>query len=106
MRRPRLSDEDVRLAFRRILRLPEARPALEYLQGVLEEIGPSETCALHAHNERRKFAAELIAMLAVEAGSESDGSDGPEDDGRERRLGRQGRQERGKRSRRHGPAGR
>lgn len=102
MPRPRLNDGDVKFAFMRFLRSPEGRVALEALQGVVEEIGPVETCALHAHNERRKFAAELIAMAIA---AEEPGSDGP--DYAVEQTGRSSRNEhKGRRSRRHGPAGR
>jgi len=104
LKRPRLSDEDVQLSFRKILRLPEAMPALAALHAIVDEIGPSETCALHAHNERRRFASELLAMVAAKAedGGEGDGSENDDrQDGRVFRRQGKGRN----RSRRHGPAG-
>lgn len=97
--RHRLNDEDVKLAVRWIFRQREALPLLYALQDIVEEIGPSDTCALHAHNERRKFASDLISMRAEEA--DSDGSGKVE-------HGRQQSQpvDKQRKSRRHGPAGR
>jgi hypothetical protein len=100
--RRRLSDEDVQLSIRKLFRQPEARPLVEYLQAVVDEIGPSETCALHAHNERRKFASELIAAAVTARESESDGSD--DKAGQDGRTAKHGAGKR--RNRRHGPAGR
>lgn len=93
----RLNDDDVKAAVWKIARTPEGQVLLSALQAVVEEIGPVETCALHAHNERRKFASDLIAMAEAENTNEPDGTD-------ERRNVSPG----GKRrtSRRHGPAGR
>jgi hypothetical protein len=100
MTRPKLSDEDVRHSFRWFSRQSESAPFLNFLQAVLEEIGPVETCALHAHNERRKFASDLIAMAETDRRDESDqgGTDEPE-----RRHGTKSIQ---RKSRRAGPAGR
>lgn len=103
LRVPRLSDDDVKVAFRKILRLPEALPALAALHGIVDEIGPDETCALHAHNARRKFASELIAMAY--ATEESDSSDGAEyATGQENRISRRG-SSGSRKGRRHGPTG-
>lgn len=93
----KLTDEDVKVAVWRIARTPEGRLLFSALQSTVEEIGPVETSALHAHNERRKFAATLIAMAEV------DRRDGPEDDDVERRNGPKTAT---RKSRRHGPAGR
>lgn len=96
---PKLSDEDVKHAVRWFSRQPESAPFFAALQGVVEQIGGHlETCALHRHDERRKFAADLIAM------AEAQKSDGPENDETERRYGQRGATQR--KSRRHGPAGR
>lgn len=97
--RPRLSDDDVIHSFQSIFSHPEAARALAYLQSVVEEIGPLETCALHAHNARRTFASELIALAVIER-SESD-SDGSGDE--TTRYGRESIHRR--RNRRHGPVG-
>ncbi|NTG61835.1 hypothetical protein G6L45_16265 [Agrobacterium rhizogenes] len=95
---PRLSDDVVRQSVRWILRQREAASFLAALQGILEEIGPSDTCALHAHNERRKFASDLILMREEDA--DSDGS-GKVDDGRKTAQPA----DKPRKSRRHGPAG-
>ncbi|NTG01874.1 hypothetical protein G6L30_17295 [Agrobacterium rhizogenes] len=98
-RHPRINDEEVKLSVRWILRQREALPFLAALQGILEEVGPSETCALHAHNERRKFASDLISMRAEEA--DSDGSDKAD----ERKTKIRPASAKPRKSRRHGPAG-
>lgn len=49
-------------AWRRVFKMPEAREIIESLGAVVDEIGPTETCALHAHNGRRSFAAELLRV--------------------------------------------
>ncbi len=101
-RRKNFEKADVIASFKWFFRQPESRPALDYLQSVIEEIGPVETCALHAHNERRKFASDLIAI-----GTEDLGSDGPDTtDDDERRRGPAGKKPEPTKSRRHGPAGR
>jgi hypothetical protein len=93
----KLHDDDVKAAVWRIARTPEGQLLFSALQFIVEEIGPVETCALHAHNERRKFAATLIAM------AEADRRDGNEDEDVERRnVSRTPT----RKSRRHGPAGR
>lgn len=92
-----LNNEDVKLAVWRIARTPEGQLLFSALQSVVEEIGPVETCALHAHNARRIFAANLIAM------AEAEFSDGSESEPTGRRNA--GRTETRK-SKRHGPAGR
>jgi hypothetical protein len=94
----RLSDEDVRDSIRWIFRQREARPFLSALQGILEEIGPQDTCALHGHNERRKFASDLISMAEEEA--ESDGSVRSDENKQGKRA-----IDKQRKSRRHGPAG-
>lgn len=93
----KMKDEDVRAAVWRIARTPEGQLLFSALQSVVEEIGPVETCALHAHNARRIFASDLIAM------AEADFSDGLEesDSGR-----RNAARTETRKSRRHGPAGR
>jgi hypothetical protein len=96
--RYRMNDEEVKAAVWRIARTPEGQLLFSALQSVVEEIGPVETCALHAHNERRKFAANLVAM------AEADKRDGTVDEEVERRNGTARTSTR--KSRRHGPAGR
>jgi hypothetical protein len=98
MRRPRLSDDDVQASLSFFFRHPQSRPFVDFLFGVLTEIGPSDTCALHAHNERRKFASDLLSTRAEEA--DSDGSD-KADNGR--KVTRPAEKQR--KSRRHGPVG-
>ncbi len=97
--RHRLNDEDVKAAVRWIFRQRESLPLLFALQDIVAEIGPSDTCALHAHNERRKFASDLLLMRAEEA--DSDGSDKADN-------GRTGTTPSGtpRKRKRHGPAGR
>lgn len=97
MIRYKLKDDDVKAAVWRIARTPEGQLLFSALQSVVEEIGPVDTCALHAHNARRIFAADLIAM------AEADLSDGIESESTGRRNA--GRTDTRK-SRRHGPAGR
>lgn len=65
MARFKLNDDDVRAALSWFEKQPQGKVFFSALQGVVEEIGPSETCALHAHNARRTFAANLIAMAEV-----------------------------------------
>jgi len=101
LRIPRLNDDDVKVSFRKFLRSPEGALALAALHGVLDQIGPDETCALHAHNARRKFASELIAMAY--AAEDPDSSDGADNAGHDARSPRKAGQPR--RNRRHGPAG-
>lgn len=97
MTRIKLSDPEVKAALNWFSRQREGVAFFALLQSVVEEIGPTETCALHAHNARRTFAADLIAM------TEAEKSDGPEDGTDERRYGAPGKQ---RKSRRAGPAGR
>ena len=98
MTKPRLSDEDVKHAVRWFARQPESAPFFAALQAVVEEIGgPMETCALHRHDERRKFASDLIAM------AEAEKRDGPESNELERRNVSRAEP---RKNRRHGPAGR
>jgi hypothetical protein len=93
----KLLDDDVKAAVWKIARTAEGQLLFSALQSIVEEIGPTETCALHAHNERRKFASTLIAM------AEAEKRDGTEDDD----LGRRNESRTATRkSRRHGPAGR
>lgn len=92
----KLSDDDCKAALGWFFRTPQGQIFHEALQSVVEEIGPTETCALHRHDERRRFAANLIAM------AEAEFSDGQGNEV-ERRHGRQGGQ---RKSRRHGPSGR
>lgn len=94
--RVKLSGEDVQHSMRWFARQPESAPFFAALHGILAEIGPTDTCALHAHNERRKFASDLIAM------AEAEKRDGPEDEF-ERRNGPRAAP---RKTRRHGPAGR
>src|SRR5690242_11926660 len=98
MERPlRLNDPEVIDAWQRIFRTPEGRVAYASLAVVVAEIGPPETCALHAHNGRRSFAATLMGIAHVTPPS----SDGSENERREIRDAPRG----GRKSRRHGPAG-
>jgi hypothetical protein len=99
MTKPKLSDDDVKQSFRWFARQAESAPFMAAIYTVLAEIGPSETCALHAHNERRKFASDLIAMAETER---RDGTD-QSTDNVERRNGTKATQ---RKSRRAGPAGR
>ena len=96
MTKLKLSDDDVRHALHWFSRQPESAPFFAALQAVVEEIGPPDTCALHAHNARRTFAADLIAM------AEADKRDGTGNEIERRNEARP--QQR--KSRRHGPAGR
>ena len=97
MSKMRLADEEVIQALRWFARQPQSEPFFAALQSIVEEIGGlQDTCALHRHDERRKFAADLIAM------AEAEKRDGPEDEA-ERRNGTRAAT---RRSRRHGPAGR
>lgn len=96
MNKLRLSDDEVRLSFNWFTRQRESAPFMAFLHTVLTEIGPTDTCALHRHDERRKFAADLIAMAETE---KSDGPDQPSD-GQEQRNDKRGGQ---RKSRRHGP---
>ncbi|WP_157747892.1 hypothetical protein [Sinorhizobium sojae] len=75
----KLSDEEVRHALRWFARQPESIPFFACLESIVDEIGPVDTCALHAHNERRKFAANLIAMAESEKrdGQDSDRTHAP-----------------------------
>jgi len=98
MARRNLTEEEVQQSVQWIFKQRESRAFLEFLQSTLEEVGPPETCALHAHNGRRTFASDLI-----NAGMKGLGSDGPETDN-ERRTGKAVSIKRA--SRRHGPAGR
>lgn len=93
----KLNDDDVKTAVWKIARTPEGQVLFSALHSVLEETGPFETCALHRHDERRKFAANLIAMAETERTYE------PEDADERRNAPRSGKR---KESRRHGPAGR
>ncbi|MBD9540113.1 hypothetical protein IB276_11675 [Ensifer sp. ENS04] len=76
----KLSDEDVKQALRWFARQPESDPFFACLESIVDEIGPVDTCALHAHNERRKFAANLIAMAESEKrdGQDSDRTHAPD----------------------------
>lgn len=96
MTRYRLKSDEVQAAVWKIARTPEGQLLFSALQSVVEEIGPVETCALHAHNARRIFAADLIAM------AEADLSDGIESES----TGRRNAVRSERKSRRHGPAGR
>jgi len=62
----RFNDPEFGEAWRRIFRgaggQQEARLALQSLAAVVSELGPVETCALHAHEGRRSFAAELLRI--------------------------------------------
>lgn len=98
MTKLKLHDEEVKHAIRWFARQPESEPFFAALQAVLEDIaGNVDASALHRHDERRKFAADLIAM------AEAEKRDGPEGIEPERRNGPRAQQ---RRSRRHGPAGR
>src|SRR5262249_18732665 len=67
MTKLKFSDEEVRHAVRWFYRQPEGQPFFDALQSILEEIaGPQDASALHRHDERRKFAADLIAMAEAE----------------------------------------
>lgn len=96
----KLSDEEVKQAVRWFSRQRESYPFFAALQSVLEESGPLETCALHRHDERRKFAANLIAMAETEH-SDGQNSDRTHDADRPKHH-RKG----PGRTRRAGPAGR
>lgn len=71
----RTDDPDLKAAVWKIARTPEGSVLFAALQSVVEEIGPTDTCALHAHNERRKFAANLIAMAEAERNDERNADD-------------------------------
>jgi hypothetical protein len=62
----RFNDPEFAEAWRRIFRgaggQQEARLALQSLAAVVSELGPVETCALHHHEGRRTFAAELLRI--------------------------------------------
>lgn len=76
MSKIKLSDEDVKHAVRWFARQQESHPFFAALQAIVEEIGgPVEACALHRHDERRKFASDLIAMAEAE---KRDGNEGSE----------------------------
>lgn len=96
----KLSDEEVKQAIRWFARQPESIPFFACLETIVDGIGPEDTCALHRHEERRKFAANLIAMAESEKrdGQDSDGTHAPE---RPKQL-RRG----PARTRRAGPSGR
>ncbi|WP_158000364.1 hypothetical protein [Sinorhizobium meliloti] len=76
----KLSDEEVKQALRWFARQPESVPFFACLESIIDEIGPTETCALHRHDERRKFASNLIAMAETEKrdGQDSDSTHAPE----------------------------
>lgn len=76
MTKIKLSDEDVKHAVRWFSRQQEGQPFFAALQSLVEEIGgPVDACALHRHDERRKFASDLIAMAEAE---KRDGNEGKE----------------------------
>lgn len=95
-----MDKEELKASLRWMARQREADAFFEFLDDVVRDTKSAEdTCALHRHDERRKFAANLIAM------AEADKSDGqePSDSEQERRnASRVGT----RKSRRHGPSGR
>lgn len=97
MSRFKLTDEEVQHAVRWFSKQPESAPFFAALQSIIEEIaGPQDTCALHRHDERRRFAADLMAMAEAEA------SDGPH----EQADRRNGSKHLPRKTLRRGPAGR
>lgn len=92
----KVGDDELEHAVRWFSHQPESAPFFAFLRSVVMEIGPVDTCALHRHDERRKFAADLIAM------AEADKRDGPEEQF-ERRNGTRATP---RKSLRRGPAGR
>lgn len=97
MSRTKLSDEEVQHALRWFSKQQQSEPFFAALQTIIEEIaGPQDTCALHRHDERRRFAADLMAMAEAEA------SDGPH----EQADRRNGSKHLPRKTLRRGPAGR
>jgi hypothetical protein len=92
----RFNDPEFAEAWRRIFRgaggQQEARLALQSLAAVVTELGPVETCALHHHEGRRTFAAELlrIADEAPDAPEPPSSPDRPVKDAGRRSLRRGG----------------
>ena len=73
-----IDDEQLKLAIDRIARTADGELLYRYLQktlmGVLAEHGPAD-CALRTEHGRRRFAADLMAMMAKgidESGGRSD----------------------------------
>lgn len=97
MNRIKLTDEEVQHAVRWFSKQPQSEPFFAALQSIVEEIaGPQDTCALHRHDERRRFAADLMAMAEAET------SDGPH----EQADRRNGSKQPSRKTLRRGPAGR
>jgi hypothetical protein len=88
----RLKDDLVQLAFARIFATADGKIAHAALSAVVAEIITGDASALQEHNGRRKFAAELIDLAAMEPLN-------VEPRTKQRTGG-------GNASRRHGPAGR
>lgn len=92
--------EELKASLRWMLRQREAEPFFDFLDAVIRDVKTSEdTCALHRHDERRKFAANLIAMAEAD---KSDGQDQGDSEQERRNASRVGT----RKSRRHGPSGR
>lgn len=92
--------DDVEIALRWFVRQPESAAFFAALDAIVSDVNsPVDTCALHRHDERRKFAANLIAMAEA---NKSDGQDSNSDEQERRNVPRSGQ----RKNRRHGPSGR
>lgn len=97
---PTAYKEDTEIALRWFARQPESAAFFAALAAVVSDVNsPVDTCALHRHDERRKFAFNLIAMAEA---NKSDGQESNSDEQERRNAPRNGQ----RKNRRHGPSGR
>ncbi len=90
--------EEVEASLNWFSRQPQSDAFFAALEAIVFETNsPVETCALHRHDERRKFAANLIAMAET---GKRDGNENGTDEQERRNVQRSGQ----RKSRRHGPS--